>query len=110
MKKTALNNNEIATEIALKYLKALKKRQINVISAYIFGSYAKGIPDKWSDIDLALIVNNYIGDEFNFQTILNKIIIETKLYDIEVHPFLADEFDDSNPFALEILKTGKRLI
>ena len=36
--------------------------------------------------------------------------IETKLYDIEVHPFLADEFDDSNPFALEILKTGKRLI
>ena len=105
-----IENNAIINNTITKYLNELKKRNINVISAYLFGSYAKGNATEWSDIDLAIIVNKFIGDEFDFQALLNKIIVEIKLYDIEAHPFLEEEFDRTNPFVLEILKTGKKIL
>ncbi|MHB1681133.1 MAG: nucleotidyltransferase domain-containing protein [bacterium] len=105
-----IENDTIINNIITKYLNELKKRNINVASAYLFGSYAKGNATEWSDIDLAIIVNKFIGDEFDFQTLLNKIIVEIKLYDIEAHPFLEKEFDRTNPFVLEILKTGKKIL
>jgi predicted nucleotidyltransferase len=105
-----IENNAIINNTITKYLNELKKRNINVISAYLFGSCAKGNATEWSDIDLAIIVNKFIGDEFDFQALLNKIIVEIKLYDIEAHPFLEEEFDRTNPFVLEILKTGKKIL
>jgi len=109
IKALKIKDNAIIDNTITEYLRELKKRNINVVSAYLFGSYAKGNATEWSDIDLAIVVNKFIGDEFDFQALLNKIIVEIKLYDIEAHPFLEEEFDRTNPFVLEILKTGNKI-
>ncbi len=44
-----------------KYLVALKNNNIPVKQAILFGSYAKGNYDEWSDIDLALVSEVFEG-------------------------------------------------
>ena len=42
-------------EIARKYLSCLSKNGIDVNAAYLFGSYARGAENKWSDIDIEIL-------------------------------------------------------
>lgn len=42
-------------KIVLKYIDLLREKNIPVESAFLFGSYAKGSHNEWSDIDLAII-------------------------------------------------------
>jgi predicted nucleotidyltransferase len=76
---------------------------------YLFGSYAKGSADEWSDIDLALVTDYFMGDSFDFRFTLTKLARSIDP-DIEPHPYLTSEFNESNPIASEILKTGVRVI
>lgn len=91
-----------------KYIEELKKRKIDVVAAYLFGSYAKGKASPWSDIDVAILTKKFIGDSFDFKFLLMKIAREVDL-DIEPHPYLLDEFTENNPVAVEVLKTGRRV-
>ena len=88
---------------------ALKQRNIDVEGSFLFGSYAKEMASKWSDIDLAILTKKFIGDSFDFRFLLMKIARDIDI-DIEPHPFLVDEFNEDNPVAAEILRTGKRII
>jgi len=36
-----------------QYISLLRDKHISVLQAYLFGSYATGRADEWSDIDLA---------------------------------------------------------
>jgi predicted nucleotidyltransferase len=74
---------------------------------YLFGSYAKGNYNADSDIDVAIIF-----DDFD-----NRIIRQADLLKlgrkidsrIEPHPFRKSEFNNSSIIVSEILKTGKYL-
>jgi predicted nucleotidyltransferase len=91
-----------------RYIAALKKRNIKVLGSFLFGSYVKGIASKWSDIDVAILTDKFIGDSFDFRFLLMKIAREIDA-DIEPHPFLVEEFNEDNPLAAEILKTGQKV-
>lgn len=91
-----------------EYIVLLQKRKIHVLQAYLFGSYAKGTADEWSDIDLALVTDGFIGDSFDFRFMLTKLARSIDP-DIEPHPYLISEFNESNPVAGEILKNGERI-
>ncbi len=93
-----------AIQIVNKYLNYLKKKKYKITKAYLFGSYARGMYDEDSDIDIALVMEN-INDHFDTQINLMKLRrkIDTR---IEPHPFGAEEFNESYPFVFEILKTG----
>lgn len=89
-----------------KYIQYLKKEHIHIEKAYLFGSYAKSLETKDSDIDIALICNKELSqDRFDLQVQLLALAsdIDTR---IEPHPIYSDEFNNENPFASEILKTG----
>ena len=45
---------KIVYEHVRRYVEELRKRNIKIDQAYLFGSYVKGKPTKWSDIDVAL--------------------------------------------------------
>jgi predicted nucleotidyltransferase len=92
-----------------RYLAELKKNDINVLGAYLFGSYLKGIPDKWSDIDIAILTDKFIGDRFDFTLFLMKIARKIDC-NIEPHPYLVNEFNKRDPFAAEIIRTGARIL
>jgi len=91
-----------------QYISLLRDKHIQVIQAYLFGSYATGRADEWSDIDLAIITDKFVGDGFDFRFLLTKLA-RTIDPDIEPHPYLLSEFNESNPVAGEIMRNGERV-
>jgi len=91
-----------------QYLLLLKDRNIHILQVHMFGSYVKGTADEWSDIDLALITDTFVGDTFDFRFLLTKLARSVDP-DIEPHPFLISEFNENNPIAGEILRNGLRV-
>ncbi len=75
----------------------------------LFGSYVKGTADEWSDIDLALVTDSFVGDAFDFRFLLTKLARSIDP-DIEPHPYLISEFNENNPMAVEILRNGLRVV
>jgi len=101
-------SQKIVYEHIRRYVEELKKRNIKIDQAYLFGSYVKGTATKWSDIDVALLTKEFIGDSFDFKFILMKIAREIDL-NIEPHPYLIAEFKKDNPMTSEVIKTGVRV-
>ena len=91
-----------------KQLLALASQEIRIRDAYLFGSYASGFAGEYSDIDLAIISDDFVGSYFDDATRLDKFVLKT-CSAIEVHPFRAEDFTPDNPFVAEILRTGKRI-
>ena len=75
--------------------------------AYLFGSYAKGNEHIDSDIDIAIVVGK-MDDFFSTQMQLMRLRRKIDLR-IEPHPILDVDFNNQNPFAYEIQKTGIEL-
>lgn len=89
---------------------------INLISdefplsrVYLFGSYAKGNPKDYSDVDFAIVSDNFEDSRFFDKKKLNKYILKTSV-DLEVHPFKKEDFTVDDPFVQEILQTGCRIV
>lgn len=93
-----------AIEIAKNYLVHLAQNDFHIKTAYIFGSFVKGYHQKDSDIDLAIVLEN-LSNAFDME-IKSMILRRKNETIIEPHLFDQKEFNCSNPFADEILKTG----
>ena len=102
-------NREMIYRDIRKYLSLLRKENIPVLDAYLFGSIAKGVGDEWSDIDIAIVTDKFIGDSFDFRYLLTKLARNIDP-DIEPHPYLASDFNADNPLAVEIMKHGEKII
>ncbi|HAX97595.1 MAG TPA: nucleotidyltransferase [Candidatus Atribacteria bacterium] len=86
----------------------IEKRNNRVIGAYLFESYVNGKADEWSDIDVAIVTDSFIGNSFDFKFFLMKIARDRDV-NIEPHPFTVEEFTKDNPLVSEILRTGERV-
>ncbi|MCX6149637.1 MAG: nucleotidyltransferase domain-containing protein [Ignavibacteriales bacterium] len=93
----------------IKKLIEFISEELEIKGVYLFGSYANGNPEDYSDIDLAIISDDFDGDRFSDRKRLNKFIIKTSL-DIEIHPFKTKDFSTDNPFVTEIIRTGKKIV
>jgi len=82
----------------------LLKNQFGDIRVFLFGSYAKGNYNKDSDIDIAVVFDDYIN-LLDIQLELMRIRrgIDSR---IEPHPFRKQDFDVTHPLAYEILSYG----
>ena len=95
---------ESVMDVVKNYAHFLKESGLNIQNVYLFGSYAKGTFREDSDIDLAVVMKN-LQNSFTMQVQLMNLRnnFDTR---IEPHPFDERDFDDSHPFAYEILKSG----
>lgn len=91
------------------YLEALNRENIPIKEAILFGSYARGSYQEWSDIDIALVSEIFVGNRIVDKDKIRKITLSVSS-EIEVLPFSPDDFDLQNPLAKEILETGIRLV
>lgn len=81
---------------------ALLRKEKRISRAYIYGLYAKGAANKWSDIDLAVIRPDFSEDLFQERIALMKLSL--KVDDrIEPSPFRPEDFTMNNPLVNEIL-------
>ncbi len=95
---------EISETIKI-YLDLLKKNNIPIKKAILFGSYATGNYREWSDIDIALVSDIFVGDRINDKDKIRNITLSVSS-EIEVIPFSSKDFNLQDPFVKEILKTG----
>lgn len=79
------------------------KEQINIKNIYLYGSYAKNTFTKDSDIDIAVVGDDFSGDTIEDTLLLMKMRRKVD-YRIEPRPFKTDDFNSSNPFVNEIKK------
>ena len=92
-----------------KYLVLLNDNNIQLRNAYLFGSYAKGNFNEWSDIDIALISDTFEGIRIKDRDKIRGITLSVSS-NIEVLPFNSKDFSLENPLAKEIIETGIRLV
>ncbi|MFH1612293.1 MAG: nucleotidyltransferase domain-containing protein [bacterium] len=93
----------------ISYLQALGRNNIPIKEAILFGSYAIGNYQEWSDIDIALVSDIFEGNRIDDKDKIRKITLSISSK-IEVIPFSPKDFNLQNPFAKEILTTGIRLL
>ena len=103
----AAGNNEFE-KIVRVFLDEIRKRY-HVDSAYLFGSYARGTQDRWSDIDLAVVSSDFSEDLFEERLVLMRLACEIDER-IEPKSFRPDGFEPIDPLVHEIQKHGVKLI
>jgi predicted nucleotidyltransferase len=89
-----------------RYVSDVSKQASCIVTAYLFGSYAKNKQREDSDIDIAFVFNELPDTEkFDWQV---RLLLLASKYDsrIEPHPITLYDIDSGNPFAREIKQTG----
>lgn len=103
--------DKIPASIEISVRKFIKEagRLCRIKSVYLYGSYAKGVATEWSDIDVAVVSNDFSDDLFEERVTL--MHIAARIDDrIEPYPFLEDTFAGNNPLENEIQKHGIRIV
>jgi predicted nucleotidyltransferase len=96
-----------ALKIAQKYALEVESK-FHYIKIILFGSYAKGDFNDESDIDIAIVFedyNNLLDMQLELMRLRRKIDSR-----IEPHPFRKKDFDSSNPLVTEIMTYGQEII
>ena len=95
---------ETAIDIATKFVSDCISSGIDIEKAVLFGSVTKNKQHEYSDIDIALISNQFSLNFLKNNQLTSKINI--RYPDIEVHHFNTDYFQKGDPFIEEINHTG----
>ena len=90
-----------------KYIEALEQK-VRVSKVVLYGSWAKGQPHEYSDIDLAIFSPDFGKSKLFELQLLSKLSWEVD-ESIEAIPYSIDKLTNPEPssFVYEILKTGK---
>ena len=96
-------------KILNSYIRALEDNHIHLQRAILFGSYAGGRADEWSDIDIALVSESFGGDRFDDRGKIRKITLSVSS-DLSPLPFRPEDFIDEDPFVKEIIDNGIRIL
>jgi len=107
----ALSKDEVI-QMAKKFLDQVR-RKYDVRDAYLFGSFAKGTPADYSDVDLAIVLGNPSRLEESLFDESFMIFHEAQEFNsrLEVVCFPQEEFDeDGGALARQIKKEGIKLL
>lgn len=97
---------QTAINTVKNFAAAIRNRGIDVKAVILFGSYARGEQREWSDIDVALVADEFTGVSFEDIKQFIDVTIQKTFYSIESHTFNTAEFAQGNPFIEEIQRTG----
>ena len=96
-------------EIINKFILELNNKGFNVSDAYLFGSYASGRQDEWSDIDVGIVSDKFEGKRFSDKQKLRGLFrnIDTRL---SPYPIIKEDLND-DPFVVqEIVQNGIKIL
>jgi predicted nucleotidyltransferase len=88
------------------FAKEIVSQGIPLRKVILYGSFAKGTQHEWSDIDVALVADDFTGVGFIDKERFSNIGIKNKYVRIETKTYPTDYFNEDDPFVNEIEKTG----
>jgi predicted nucleotidyltransferase len=92
------------------YANEITKQGVNLSKVIMYGSFAKGTQHKWSDIDVALVAEEFTGVGFLDRPRFAKVNIQKPYVRIEPKTYSTDYFQEGDPFIEEIKNTGIEII
>ena len=95
-----------AIQLVKDFVKDCEKVGVTFDRVILFGSYAKNEQRKYSDIDVALASDKFIGFGFEDRRFTAPINTKKKYLLIEPRTYPTDYFEKGDPFIDEIKKTG----
>ena len=95
-----------AIRIVGNYTREIESRGVHLQTVIMFGSFAKGTQHEWSDIDVALVADEFTGVGFVDKKLFPYIGIKKPYIRIEAKTYPTDYFRDGDPFIEEIKKEG----
>lgn len=94
---------DFALELVRRYKEVIAPRFDPAMKVMMFGSYAKGRPHEWSDIDVAVIVPKVDREAWRDTAVsLNRAVDSVSCY---IEPILLESGEDS-PIYREVMRTG----
>ena len=93
-------------ETVRNYAHEIETRGLQLRTVILYGSFAKGTQHEWSDIDVALVSDEFTGFSFNDHKLLPYFGFKSPYTRIEAQTYPTDYFQNSDPFIEEIKKTG----
>ena len=98
---------EQAVELAVRsYLAAVREAGIHATRAVVFGSYARGDADEWSDIDLVVIAPEF--DAPSGAGLIDRLWILRAHTDSRIEPFACGEREWETDGARPIIEIARR--
>ncbi len=88
----------------VKQFAEVVRRHLPVCDVLLYGSYAKGRPRRYSDIDVAIVVDEYAGDLLGMKARLFRL---RRQIDVRIEPLLLERKHDPGHFLEEIERTSK---
>ncbi len=98
-----------ALKIAQDYLREVRALGVGVQRAILFGSFAHNQQHEWSDIDLALFADDFIGLAALDKERFRSLHVMPKFMSIETHTFPTNRWEERDAFVEEIKRTGVEL-
>ena len=89
-----------------RFVKAVKGQGIHLRHAYLFGSFARGTHSESSDVDIALVADEFVGVSFEDIKWFIDLTIRPAYFGFEFHTFNTADFEKGDPFVDEIKRTG----
>lgn len=104
------NISQKVDKIIHDYINDVKKH-ITINKVIIYGSYAKGTFNEYSDLDIAIFSENFTDKKFvDATSFLFSLARKYKDVCIEPIAFTPSDLYEDNPFVKEIIKTGKEIV
>ncbi len=94
---------EFAIELVRRYKEVIAPHFDPAMKVMMFGSYAKGHPHEWSDIDVAVIVPKVNKD--NWRDTAISLHRATDTISCYIEPILLENGEDT-PIYREVMRTG----
>ncbi|MDR2801739.1 MAG: nucleotidyltransferase domain-containing protein [Prevotellaceae bacterium] len=95
-----------AIKITKDYAREIEAHGVRLHAVILFGSFAKGTQHEWSDIDVALVADEFTGVSFIDKKRFPYIGIKQPYLRIESKTYPTDYFRAGDPFIEEIKKEG----
>jgi uncharacterized protein len=99
-------DRETAITRSKEFVNELLSLNLHLRKAILFGSFVRNRQKEWSDIDIALIADEFIGFGYEDRKYFAKINILEPYSMIQTKTYGTEYFEKGDPFIEEILNTG----
>ena len=106
----AMFTQKDAIETVRNYAREVEAQGVHLRAVFLYGSYAKGTQHAWSDIDVALVADEFTGLYCDDGELFGYVPVKKPYIDIEARTYPTDYFLEGDPFIEEIKKTGIQII
>ncbi|HLG35770.1 MAG TPA: nucleotidyltransferase domain-containing protein [Bacteroidia bacterium] len=95
-----------AIEKVKRFAREVQNTGLHLRKVILYGSYARNKQHQWSDIDIALVADEFTGIGFNDADYFVSINNKKQFIIIEARTFPTSYFRKGDPFIDEIKRTG----